>query len=419
MKITRVITPSLLVAVTVISSNIVAAQERLPFIGTKYFNLIDKSGSEESITLEKDGTTTLRFYGIVSQGVTWKGKFSNPLILFSDGDGLLFRENTVQKITRDGKLREECKSERSICQSDLRDIPVTQELRLPFIGTKYFNFMGGSGTWESITLEKDGNATLRFYGIVSQEVTWKGKFTNPLFPFPNEGGLLFERDRVYTATRTSKGEIIKCEGTLCESNLSSRWDKGLLGAYAPSETLPQGKDPRQVEADELLKVGITHLRRTSQGQLALSYFQQALNLYRAVKDREGEKIVLDNLGRTYKRWGDNAKAINCFQQLIALARQTKNHKHEQIALYNLGQTYITLVAGLGKGEKGLSSSELSRVYTTKAMDYLRRALVTSRMLGDWQGEASSLSSVGEIYLLLGDDIKSLGYFQQALGRVIN
>ncbi|MFW2178474.1 MULTISPECIES: hypothetical protein [unclassified Moraxella] len=48
--------------------------------------------------------------------------------------------------------------------------------KLPFIGTKSFNFAGGTGTVETVTIKKDGTAIFKFIGSVSSSVTYRGKF---------------------------------------------------------------------------------------------------------------------------------------------------------------------------------------------------------------------------------------------------
>ncbi|PNP99056.1 hypothetical protein [Moraxella sp. RCAD0137] len=56
--------------------------------------------------------------------------------------------------------------------------------KLPFVGTRYFNFAGGMGTEESITITKKGNATVKA-GAGSSITLYKGKYKNLL---PMEGG---------------------------------------------------------------------------------------------------------------------------------------------------------------------------------------------------------------------------------------
>ena len=59
--------------------------------------------------------------------------------------------------------------------------------KLPFVGTKYFNFMGGSATGQSITIKKDGSTTILFHGMGGDVVEYKGKFQNPI-PLKYEDG---------------------------------------------------------------------------------------------------------------------------------------------------------------------------------------------------------------------------------------
>ena len=390
-------------------SNIAMTQERLPFIGTKYFNFIGEGGTEESITVREDGTTTLKFYGLVNQGVIWKGKFSNPLTLFSDGDGLLFKDEKVYRVTGKNVILKGCKGETIPCEASLSNATTTQRRTLPFIGTKYFNFAGGSGTWQSITIQKNGTAILRFYGVISQSTTWKGKFTNPL------NGFLFKKDKVYATT--DNGEVKKgCnrEGIPCETSLSSLWDKGLFGAYAPEPLGGKSTDPRKIEADNLLQVGSTQFARTSQIDLAISYFQQSLGLYREIKDRPGEEVTLGNLGLTYGRLGIYTRAIDYFQHALAIANDLKDKQNKKKILDALGQAYTDLATEREEGEQGLSLSNLGRAYTVKAIDYREKALLLARELKDWQGERTSLMGVGLAYFGLGNYAKTVDCFQQVL-----
>lgn len=62
--------------------------------------------------------------------------------------------------------------------------------KLPFIGTKEFNFMGGSATNQSITIKKDGSTTILFHGMSGNVVEYKGKFKNPL-PLRNDDGTTY------------------------------------------------------------------------------------------------------------------------------------------------------------------------------------------------------------------------------------
>ncbi|USZ14890.1 hypothetical protein NGM44_00360 [Moraxella sp. FZFQ2102] len=60
--------------------------------------------------------------------------------------------------------------------------------KLPFVGTRYFNFAGGMGTEESITITKKGNVTIKLYGKSAIGVLYKGKYQNPI---PIDGGAYY------------------------------------------------------------------------------------------------------------------------------------------------------------------------------------------------------------------------------------
>ncbi len=52
--------------------------------------------------------------------------------------------------------------------------------KLPFVGTRYFNFDGGTGTERSMTITKNGQVTIKLHGLYSIETIYQGKYQNPL-----------------------------------------------------------------------------------------------------------------------------------------------------------------------------------------------------------------------------------------------
>ncbi|MBL0202349.1 MAG: hypothetical protein IPP81_19990 [Chitinophagaceae bacterium] len=88
------------------------------------------------------------------------------------------------------------------------------KIELPFIGTKYFNFMGGSGTGQSITITKDGTVILKSHGAPEAEtepsVNFKGKYSKLIKVNKNEIYKI-EGDKIYMVN--AKGVVEKgCEG---------------------------------------------------------------------------------------------------------------------------------------------------------------------------------------------------------------
>jgi hypothetical protein len=96
--------------------------------------------------------------------------------------------------------------------------PINQE-NLPFVGTRGFNFLGGTGTAYTITIAADGTTIVKLHGTFTSSVQYNGKFANPII-FEDGLGLLFKDNRIYSLT--ADGQIAKgCkgEGKLCDSEL--------------------------------------------------------------------------------------------------------------------------------------------------------------------------------------------------------
>ncbi|MEG4519134.1 tetratricopeptide repeat protein, partial [Microcoleus sp. AT9b-C3] len=108
-----------------------------------------------------------------------------------------------------------------------------------------------------------------------------------------------------------------------------------------SQALAQTQAERKAEADRLLDQGIEQYQ-ISQFQAALQSWQQALIIYREIKDRQSEGKALGNLGNAYFALGDYAKAIEYLQQDLAIAREIKDRQSEGISLGNLGNAYFSL-----------------------------------------------------------------------------
>ena len=80
--------------------------------------------------------------------------------------------------------------------------PVIQSLNatvataeLPFIGTRFVNFTGGTGTVESIEIAADGTTTVGLIGLHSSQLLYSGPYSNPL-PLNDGRSLRIEGDKV-------------------------------------------------------------------------------------------------------------------------------------------------------------------------------------------------------------------------------
>src|SRR4028119_173924 len=87
--------------------------------------------------------------------------------------------------------------------------------------------------------------------------------------------------------------------------------------------IAQTTDARQAEADRLMQQGLQQYQ-TGQLRAALNSLQQALQIYRALKNRPRERLALNFLGGAYRSGGNSAKAIEYGQQSLAIARSIKD-----------------------------------------------------------------------------------------------
>ncbi|MDO4251201.1 MAG: hypothetical protein Q4C68_06795 [Moraxella sp.] len=80
--------------------------------------------------------------------------------------------------------------------------------KLPFVGIRYFNFDGGTGTERSITITKNGQATIKLHGMYSIDTIYQGKYQNPLL-IKDDGSSYYYQikgDKIYMLNKDKKLE---------------------------------------------------------------------------------------------------------------------------------------------------------------------------------------------------------------------
>ncbi|MEG4078560.1 CHAT domain-containing tetratricopeptide repeat protein [Microcoleus sp. Pol8_D6] len=197
----------------------------------------------------------------------------------------------------------------------------------------------------------------------------------------------------------------------------------------------QAIDARFIEADRLIQQGLQQYQ-TGQFPAVLNSWQQALQIYRAIKNRQGEGVALGNLGAVYINLGDYAKGIEYTQQSLAIVREIKDRQGEGRVLGFLGAAYGALsnyaktieyaqqslaIAGSLKDRygEGFALSNLVRAYRSlgnyvKAIKYSQQWLAIARSIKDRKGEGNALGNLGKAYSSLGNYAKAIEYAQQSL-----
>ncbi|WP_239033318.1 tetratricopeptide repeat protein [Leptothermofonsia sichuanensis] len=164
-------------------------------------------------------------------------------------------------------------------------------------------------------------------------------------------------------------------------------------------------DARKTAADRLLQQGIQQYQ-TSQFTAALQSWQQALDIYRAIKDRQGEEAALGNLGLAYLSLGNYGKAIEFYEQSLAIAREINDRQGEGIALSNIGfvlqqqqQPELAIVfykqsVNVRETIRQIScrmARSLQKSYTQTWRTHYRRAMAAEALLDRYRQQFGELS----------------------------
>jgi CHAT domain-containing protein len=206
--------------------------------------------------------------------------------------------------------------------------------------------------------------------------------------------------------------------------------------------IAQTSDAREAEADRLMQQGLQQYQ-TRQFAAALNSWQQALQIYRTLKNRPGEVRALTNFGTIYNSLsnyynsvGNYAKAIEYAQQSLAIAREIKDRPGEGRALGNLEAAYnslgnytkaieyiqqsLAIVREIKHRQgEGVALGNLGGAYLylsnyAKAIEYSQQSLAIAREMKDREGEGVALGNLGRAYIYLGNYIQAIEYTQQQL-----
>ncbi|MBN1136823.1 MAG: tetratricopeptide repeat protein [Anaerolineae bacterium] len=138
-------------------------------------------------------------------------------------------------------------------------------------------------------------------------------------------------------------------------------------------------------------MGWNHLRR-SRYQEALGAFEHALHLCQGTGQKEQEAWALNNLGVTYMRMGDMAKALDAHQASLAIRREAGLQLHEGRSLYQIAAVLVTQ-GHWRQAEKYLSDSE---IVARKTGDQIGLSYVMF-MRGQWEKGQGRLEKALDAY----------------------
>ncbi len=129
---------------------------------------------------------------------------------------------------------------------------------------------------------------------------------------------------------------------------------------------------------------------------ALAYYEEALEIDRAQKNKNGICAWLGELGNVWTYLGETKKAIEYYEQALTISREIGDKILEETHLGNLGNAYFYY------GE------------TKKAIEYHEQALTISREIGDKRGDGYNLGNLGSSWSVLGETRKAIEYYEQTI-----
>ena len=191
-----------------------------------------------------------------------------------------------------------------------------------------------------------------------------------------------------------------------------------------SSVMAQSVDTEKAEADKLLQQGIQQFQ-VSQFRESLQSWEKALQIYREIKNRQGEAVSLGNLGNAYHSLGQYAKAIEYHQESLKIKEEFKEKEIDcQDPLIKMilcpfltisgGTTQNSIRQGVAASFVSLGNAYYALGQYEKAIDYYQRSLDLSKKINDRQGEANSLGNLGVVYQSLGQYKKAIDYHQKSL-----
>ncbi|MBD1881997.1 CHAT domain-containing protein [Coleofasciculus sp. FACHB-T130] len=239
-----------------------------------------------------------------------------------------------------------------------------------------------------------------------------GRSSHPYAPLPASAQVQTTQERKAEALRlnqvgvqqlnTSKFRVQRALQTLGVRQLNTRKFRvqQALQTFEQALVIVRAIGDRQGEVVTLNNIGEAYLQLEQDSkalkslQQALATFEQALVIVRAIGDRQGEAVTLNNIGEAYLQLEQDSKALKSLQQALAIAIGDRQGK--AVTLNNIGEAYLQL-----------------RQYS-KALESLQQALAINREVNNKTGEVETFGIIARIYSLQGQKPKALEIHQQAL-----
>jgi CHAT domain-containing protein/tetratricopeptide (TPR) repeat protein len=198
------------------------------------------------------------------------------------------------------------------------------------------------------------------------------------------------------------------------------------------------EDKRLIVAAKLFNQG-TDLYNKNEFEKALKTWQEALQIYQNIPDKELEGKTISNIGLVYYSLGNYALAIEYLEKGVTIARQLNAKQFEGRTTANIGLTYDALgkienaikfyekslnlaeetndLFGRAQILGNLGSSYFAQGNYNKAIDIQKQRLTIAQKINAPQIESATLNQLGLSYYAQGQFSQALDFYQQGLKKV--
>ena len=166
-------------------------------------------------------------------------------------------------------------------------------------------------------------------------------------------------------------------------------------ALSALANLERENNPQQRKAHQLMEKGI---QQANSGELeaAQKSLEQALIIYRELKDYSQEAIILSNLGAVCNQLGKFSQAIEYLKQSLKFAQEIKASFLKASVLGNLGVAYRNL------GDYA------------RAIEFGEKCLLIQQKNQNLSGQLGALNIIGIAYHFLGEYDEAIKYLLRSL-----
>ena len=169
---------------------------------------------------------------------------------------------------------------------------------------------------------------------------------------------------------------------------------------------------------------------------AIKNFQESLKLSKELKDKKGEAIALNNIGRMYKSNWQLDEALSYYNESFDICKELKDTTRMATSLTNIGNVYNTRYKldealtyylksiKLSKAIKDEASEALTYInlghnYTMrkdydKAINYLNKSVSISENIGNTHLQANALKNIAQSYYVQKNYDKVIEYSKKCL-----